>query len=202
MHETSASRERCKDGVQSVLGAVFVSARQKRGSDFIRPHHQSETQIKYLTFAIPLAFLLASPASAAWKLVKADEFNGPAGSQPDPALFNYQLGTGGNTGWGGDELQCYTDRPKNVAEDGQGHLVITAYLEDFTAHDGRCVYTSAALTTKRKFSQRYGAWEIRFKYDGAQGASPAYWLEPDDWHCCKTDAAHRQWSYSGEIDGD
>ena len=45
------------------------------------------------------------------KLVWRDEFNGPAGSPPEPAIWSHELGDGseqGNPGWGNDELQKYT----------------------------------------------------------------------------------------------
>ena len=52
-----------------------------------------------------------------------DEFDGPAGSPPDPARWSYDLGAGG---WGNNELQSYTDDPRNVFQDGRSHLVIRA----------------------------------------------------------------------------
>ena len=44
-----------------------------------------------------------------------DEFDGPAGSPPDPARWRYDLGAGG---WGHGELQTYTDSTANVFQDG------------------------------------------------------------------------------------
>src|SRR3712207_3575431 len=55
------------------------------------------------------------------KLVWADDFDGPAGTFPDRSSWTAELGGGG---WGNGELQTYTDDPRNVALDGDGHLVI------------------------------------------------------------------------------
>ena len=40
-----------------------------------------------------------------------DEFNGPDGSAPDAAKWNYDIG--GN-GWGNHELETYTSHPENA----------------------------------------------------------------------------------------
>jgi len=45
-----------------------------------------------------------------WTLVWSDEFNGPDSSCPDAAKWKFEVG--GN-GWGNQELQYYTNRPKN-----------------------------------------------------------------------------------------
>ena len=64
-----------------------------------------------------------APAQNSWQLVWSDEFNGPAGTPPDPAKWNYDLGGGG---WGNDELETYTNSANNVFQDGNGNLVIRA----------------------------------------------------------------------------
>ena len=65
------------------------------------------------------------------------EFNGPAGSSPDPTKWT--LEEGGGIWGGGDELQDYTPRASNVSLDGKGDLVITARKENY----GGFPYTSA-----------------------------------------------------------
>src|SRR5450759_1924789 len=62
-------------------------------------------------------------------LVWSDEFNGAAGSLPDPS--KWKMATGGY-GFGHHELQFYTARASNVATDGQGHLAITARSETYS----------------------------------------------------------------------
>ena len=61
------------------------------------------------------------------QLTWADEFNGAAGSPPDPGKWGHDIGGGG---WGNQELQYYTNSTRNAAHDGQGHLVITARREN------------------------------------------------------------------------
>lgn len=114
---------------------------------------------------------IAPPAG--WKLAWADEFDGAAGTSPDPASWNLETGTGANgDGWGNNELQTYTDRPENASLDGEGHLVLTARRE---AMNGR-QYTSARLTTQGKVTPKYGRVEARMKLPRAKGLWPAFWM--------------------------
>jgi hypothetical protein len=72
------------------------------------------------------AFISVSslPAQQSLQLVWGDEFNGPAGSQPDPAKWKYDLGN--HNGWGNRELENYTNDAENAHMDGNGNLVIRA----------------------------------------------------------------------------
>jgi len=82
------------------------------------------------------------------RLVWSDEFDGRAGTRPDPGFWTHQVGDGsayGIPGWGNDELQVYTRDPANAALDGGGNLVLSATR---TA-DG---YASARLVTKGKLA--------------------------------------------------
>jgi beta-glucanase (GH16 family) len=40
-------------------------------------------------------------------------------------------------------------------------------------------YSAAAITTYDHFSQRYGLWEARIRYDAIRGLWPAFWTMPD-----------------------
>ena len=121
----------------------------------------------------------------------ADEFDGAAGSVPDPAKWNYDLG--GN-GWGNNELETYTNRTDNAFLDGAGHLVIKLIKETFTGQDGiRREYTSARLLTREKFTQRYGRIEARIKVPFGQGIWPAFWM-------LGANIAEVGWPACGEID--
>lgn len=127
-------------------------------------------------------------------LTWADEFDGPAGTPPDPSRWRYDLG---GDGWGNGELQRYTDSTRNAAHDGEGHLVITARRENpdgATCHYGPCEYTSARLLTAGLFEQRYGTFEARIRIPRGQGMWPAFWMLGRDVHT--TDP----WPTSGEID--
>jgi beta-glucanase (GH16 family) len=123
-------------------------------------------------------------AATAPTLLAADEFDGPAGSAPNPGIWRYDLGGGG---WGNGELQGYTDSRRNSALDGAGNLVITARREA----DGS--YTSARLTTQGTYSVQYGRVEARIKIPRGQGIWPAFWM-------LGADLPQVGWPACGEID--
>ncbi|GAA4707096.1 Beta-glucanase, GH16 family [Promicromonospora umidemergens] len=100
-------------------------------------------------------------------LTWSDEFDGAAGSAPDPASWNQETGAGG---WGNNELQTYTSSRENSALDGNGNLVITA------RQDGNGGYTSARLTTQGKVQPKFGHLEARIKIPRGQGIWPAFWM--------------------------
>ena len=130
----------------------------------------------------------------AWKLVWNDEFDGAKGAGVDRARWGAEVG---GEGWGNHELEYYTDDRKNAHLDGRGHLIIKALKEtlppEFKCWYGRCRYTSARLTTKKKFARAYGRFEARMKLPSGQGVWPAFWLLGDD-----IDAVG--WPACGEID--
>jgi beta-glucanase (GH16 family) len=125
-------------------------------------------------------------ADPAWVLVAADEFDGPAGTSPDPAFWGFDLG--GN-GFGNGESQYYTDRPSNAALDGDGNLVITARREPF----GGRAYTSARLTSRGKQELTHGRVEARLRLPRGQGLWPAFWL-------LGATVGQEGWPSCGEID--
>lgn len=124
-------------------------------------------------------------------LVWSDEFVGPAGSPPDPARWGHDVGAPGTN----DELQCYTSSPANAALDGAGHLVITARHQP--CH--RCVdgattdHTSARLTTRGRFTTRYGRLQVRARLPVGVGTWPAFWA-------LGADFGSVPWPEPGEID--
>ena len=112
-----------------------------------------------------------------WQLVWSDEFNGAAGTPPDPTKWNYDLGNGAN-GWGNGEAETYTNSPNNVFQDGNGNLVIRA-IRDPSGN-----YTSARLQTglpgssqgTADLSWQYGLVEARIKLPFGPGVWPAFWM--------------------------
>jgi beta-glucanase (GH16 family) len=131
----------------------------------------------------------AQPApsrAARWPhLVWSDNFNGPAGAEPNPRKWSFDTGGGG---WGNEELEYYTARPTNAELDGRGQLVITARAQEHTGTDGiTSDYTSARLQTLHEFQFEYGLVEARIKVPAGQGLIPAFWMlgnsayEPDGW---------------------
>ena len=122
------------------------------------------------------------------ELVWSDEFDGTEGSQPSSQSWTMEIGTG-TDGWGNQELQYYTDRPKNVALDGNGHLVIQAHQESF----GGMPFTSARLKTQGKITKRYGRIEARIQNPYGPGIWPAFWMLGQN-------IEEVGWPQSGEID--
>lgn len=121
-----------------------------------------------------------------WQLVWRDEFDGAAGTPPDPTRWRHDVG---GDGWGNQQLEFDTDRVENSSHDGRGNLVITARREAYNGRD----YTSARLTTAGRFERAYGRFEARMKLPRGQGLWPAFWL-------LGADIGNVGWPQCGEID--
>jgi beta-glucanase (GH16 family) len=136
----------------------------------------------------------ASPSPSAlpgWTLVWSDEFEGPSGALVDATKWVGEVGGGG---WGNEQLQTYTDRPKNAHLSGNGTLVIEAFRETFTGADGHTRdFTSARLKTQGRFEQAYGRFEARLRLPSGQGLWPAFWA-------LGADIGAVGWPGCGEID--
>ena len=140
--------------------------------------------------ALAATTVAAAPApasaqtSAQQAIVWSQEFDGGAGSAPDPSVWNLETGGGG---WGNGELQNYTNSRSNSALDGNGNLVITARREA----DGS--YTSARLTSQGTYTAQYGRIEARIRIPRGQGIWPAFWM-------LGADLPQVGWPACGEID--
>ncbi len=131
------------------------------------------------------------PVGEQFVLVFADEFN--EGTQPDPEVWNYDIGYGPNNfGWGNNEWQLYTDSPDNVRIE-DGNLVITALcpVTPCGVRDGSI--TSARLTTTDKFEFKFGKIVARIRPPVGQGTWPAFWA-------LGANFPEIGWPRSGEID--
>jgi beta-glucanase (GH16 family) len=118
--------------------------------------------------------------SSDWKLTWHDEFEG---AQLDPSKWVYVVG---GDGFGNQELEYYTDRPRNLSLE-KGMLAIHALTETY----GSRGFTSARIHTQGKFSQAYGRFEARIKVPYGQGIWPAFWMMGD---------VSKGWPARGEID--
>lgn len=103
-----------------------------------------------------------------WKLVWADEFNGPKGAPPDKSKWSHDIGGGF---WGNNELEYYTNKTSNVFQEN-GNLVLRAREEEIVGYP----YTSGRLKTRLKFETTYGRFEGRIKIPYGQGIWPAFWM--------------------------
>ncbi len=131
--------------------------------------------------------------SAKQQLVWSDDFNGAAGTSPDPTKWTFDIGGGG---WGSGELQYYTSSPSNAALDGQGDLTLTARAEKYSGADGVTRrYTSARLQTLNTFQFTYGTVEARIRVPRGDGLLPTFWALGSDAY----GGAHA-WPACGEID--
>jgi len=138
------------------------------------------------------------PTPITYTLVWSDEFDGTAGTSPDPAKWVFDLGDGctaGNCGWGNNEKEYYTNAPDNVSLDGQGHLAIVARpaVLNVSCYYGPCRYTSAKITTRGKYAAAPGRVEARIRIPAGQGLWPAFWMLGNDFPTVG-------WPASGELD--
>ncbi len=121
------------------------------------------------------------------KLVWQEEFD--KDEQPDTERWNYDTAHGcPNCGWGNNEKQYYTNRPKNVTIEN-GILKIRAFREN---HNG-AEFTSGRIHTKNKFSVQYGRIEARAKVPLGAGTWPAIWM-------LGSNIGEVGWPACGEID--
>ena len=123
---------------------------------------------------------VAAAGSTNYKLIWSDEFNG---TSLDTTIWNYDIG---NSGWGNNEWENYTDSEDNVKV-RDGNLVITARAEkDETGKVTQ--YTSGRLNTSGKASFKFGKMEARIKVPNDTGLWPAFWMlgqnEPKGWPYC------------------
>jgi beta-glucanase (GH16 family) len=116
---------------------------------------------------IPSTNVNKAEAATNWTLVWSDEFNG---STLNTSNWTAETGTG-DSGWGNNELQYYTNRSENLSVSG-GNLAITARKESY----GGMNYTSARIKTQDHYNFTYGKVEARIKLPTGQGLWPAFWM--------------------------
>src|SRR5512145_1968243 len=99
-------------------------------------------------------------------LLWSDEFSG---STISGSNWTYDLG---NSGFGNNELQNYTNRPVNARQES-GMLIIEARRENL----GGSEFTSARLKTQGLRSFGVNTWvEARIQLPQGQGIWPAFWM--------------------------
>jgi beta-glucanase (GH16 family) len=134
-----------------------------------------------LALTLTLCFCSAETAtSGATSAGTFDDFVGPAGSPPNPDIWDYDPGNP-NPG-----NQTYTSSTDNARLDGEGHLLIQALKYGNN-------YTSGRLVTRGKVDMLYGRISARIKMPSGQGIWPAFWMLGSDY-------ANVGWPECGEID--
>ena len=147
---------------------------------------------KLILSFIALMGAASAQTTVGWQLVWSDEFNGTAGSAPDPTKWNYDLGGGG---WGNGEAEVYTSSTQNAFLDGNGNLVIRA-IRSSTGQ-----YTSARLqsgspgasTHTADGNWQYGMVMARIKIPFGHGVWPAFWMLGENINTVS-------WPTCGEVD--
>jgi beta-glucanase (GH16 family) len=107
----------------------------------------------------------APTSYSGYSLVWSDEFNG---NSLDETAWSFETG---NSGWGNNELENYTNRTNNLTlQDGK--LVIHALKENY----GGAPYTSARIKTQGKKEFKFGRIDIRAILPKGKGVWPALWM--------------------------
>jgi hypothetical protein len=119
------------------------------------------------------------------RVIFRDDFDGPAGANPDPAKWTVMNWC---DNWG--SASCNTSRADNVLLDGSGNLLVRAIREDYTDPYGNLgTWTSGRLETQNKFTFTYGTLKARIKVPAGNGLWPSFWTN-----------GRTGWPASGEID--
>jgi beta-glucanase (GH16 family) len=190
------------DGPAS-FGRVFAQGQDWSGYDGLSFWFYGRNSGETITFQLRenMAATTADVDPNDWVLVWSDEFDGPAGTRPNPNVWKFEVGDGALNnivGWGNSEFQYYTDSAENSFMDGDGNLVIrlqdTAPDTDLVCWYGPCEYTSARLLTQDRLDFEYGRIEARVLVpDGPGGLWPAFWM-------LGSNIPEVGWPQSGEID--
>lgn len=137
---------------------------------------------------------------AGWKMIFNDEFDG---GKLDTNKWSYDEGflleedDINTAGWGNQELEYYT-RDNVSVKDGKLNIDMKKQSKIFTqkgdsTKKAEAKYSSGKITTKDKFSVKYGRVDFRAKMPTGTGVWPAMWMLPND-------SVYGSWPLSGEID--
>ncbi len=119
-----------------------------------------------------------------YTLAWSDEFSG---TNFDLGFWNQEIGNG-NSGWGNNELEYYTNSLKNTFL-SNGNLIIEARKEPISGFN----YSSGRMTTQNKKVFKFGRIDIRAKLPVDKGIWSALWM-------LGTNITSVGWPACGEID--
>ena len=114
-----------------------------------------------------------------WKLIWQDEFS--KDSKPDTTKWSF-------AGRGKADWNCYCFNDTSTAFVRNGKLFLSGIVSKDKSDTAQ--YQTGCISTKNKFSFKYGKLEVRTKLAKGQGSWPAIWLLPE----------HGSWPKGGEID--
>jgi beta-glucanase (GH16 family) len=115
-----------------------------------------------------------------WKLIWQDEFSKDC--KPDTSKWSF---VGGNSDW---NCYCFDDTSTTIVRNGK--LYVSGILSKNSTDTSK--YQIGCISTKNRFSFKYGKLEVRAKLAKGRGSSPAIWLLPE--------SNERGCLKSGEID--
>jgi beta-glucanase (GH16 family) len=111
-----------------------------------------------------------------WVCTFADNFSG---ATLDRGKW-YVMSTA-TTGFTQPAGECYVDDPEHVnVADSQLTLTATKPSSPVPCGPITSAYESGMITTKSRFAQTYGRFEVRAKLPGGTGFQPALWMYPQD----------------------
>jgi hypothetical protein len=122
-----------------------------------------------------------------WSTEFSDNFDGPAGSAPNPANWQYDTGPGSSFGTG--EIETMTNSTSNGYLDGNGDLDITALGSGSSWTSARLQTTSANVGAPAGGELEVTASIEQPNPSGGLGYWPAFWM-----------LGPGQWPENGEID--
>lgn len=106
----------------------------------------------------------ADPEGTGWTLVFSDAFDGPAGSGPDTAKWNFRT----------DVKALSAQLARNVTLSGDGRLLIHLKQESVSGKE----FTGGGVVSKKPL--RYGYYETRVRLNDGPGWHSAFWLMAGD----------------------
>lgn len=110
--------------------------------------------------------------------------------RPETPIWKFFNQEKGQTGWGNNEAQNYTDSPNNCFFTPNGQLVLRAIVNQ-SAPTQEQKFTSARLVSDRSLDSPSGCVVTRLTIPSAKGIWPAFWLLPRE-PC--------NWPVDGEVD--
>lgn len=137
--------------------------------------------------------LLAKADGSTWECTFVDEFEGKDLDESKWLVGETRF-SGFHTG-----ITCYVDHPRNVNVRRGALFLVTRQERPFTCEsptgDFETKYTGGHVTTRGRFNQTYGRFEVRAKYPDARnaGVHGGFWMYPNE-------RTYGAWPNSGEID--
>lgn len=162
-------------GVTVLVAALTVGGCGNSGVSQAEPHGCSDPFPASSDYArSPLSDPVTTPTLAVF-----DNFDGPAGSAPNPDKWVVREGTGWDAG-----IQDYV--ADGAVLDGKSNLALRAQRRGSE-------YTSGRVETRQRASFGYGILTARIKVPSGTGLWPSFWMIGDDEDV-------NPWPGSGEID--